>query len=101
METQYFFVYITTNPKKSVLYTGVTNNLIRRLKEHWEDNFNGKKTFAAKYFCYNLIYYETFPDIRNAIEREKEIKGWIRLKKEKLINTINPEWRFLNGDILD
>jgi putative endonuclease len=99
MENQNYFVYITTNPKKTVLYTGVTNDLVRRLTEHWEDNLYGKRTFAAKYFCYNLIYYETFSDIQHAIEREKEIKGWIRLKKENLINSMNPEWRFLNDEI--
>jgi putative endonuclease len=85
METHDYFIYITTNPKKTVLYTEVTNDLVRRLAEHWEDNFNGKKTFAAKYFCYNLIYYETFSDIRYAIEREKEIKGWNRLKRKCLL----------------
>ncbi len=91
-----YYLYITTNPYKTVLYTGVTNDLERRLQEHLEDNMNGRKTFAGKYFCYNLIYYEWYQNIHEAIQREKEIKGWTRAKKEKLINSFNPGWRFLN-----
>ena len=94
-----FWVYITTNPKKTVLYTGVTNNLKRRLSEHCFDNVEDRKTFAGKFFCYNLLYYEHHRYILNAIAREKEIKSWTRDKKEKLINTFNPDWRFLNHDI--
>lgn len=93
-----FFVYILTNPGKSTLYTGVTNNLPVRLIEHWE-NRNKSATFAGKYFCYNLIYYEKFTYINVAIAREKEIKKWNRKKKEALINTMNPEWTFLNEKI--
>ena len=58
-----------------------------------------KKSFAGKYNCYHLIYFERFQYIEHAIEREKEIKGWIRKKKEKLINDFNPNWRFLNSEI--
>jgi putative endonuclease len=101
MEDYNYFVYITTNPKKTVLYTGVTNDLINRLNQHWEDNLNGKKTFAAKYFCYYLIYYEKYSHIHHAIEREKEIKGWKRAKKEILINEFNPSWKFLNDEIFN
>ncbi len=91
-----YYVYITTNPGRTVLYTGVTNDLDRRLQEHLDDNMNDRKTFAGKYFCYNLVYFEWYPDILEAIGREKEIKGWIRAKKEKLIESFNPAWRFLN-----
>ena len=91
-----YYIYITTNPARTVLYTGITNDLDRRLQEHLDDNMNDRKTFAGKYFCYNLIYYEWYSDIRTAIGREKEIKGWIRAKKEKLIESFNPAWRFLN-----
>jgi putative endonuclease len=86
-----YYVYITTNPARTVLYIGVTNNLARRMSEH-RANRNHKLKFAGKYFCYNLIYYEEFYDIRKAISREKEIKKWRREKKENLINTMNPEW---------
>ena len=90
-----YFVYIITNPEKTVLYTGVTNNLESRLGEHY---FNRGKpqTFAGKYFCYNLIYNEEFQYINEAISREKELKGWTRKKKEDLIKIKNPDWIFLN-----
>ena len=94
-----YWVYITTNPKKTVLYTGVTNNLERRLSEHIADNATDKNTFAGKYFCYNLVYFEYHRYVLNAIAREKEIKTWVRVKKEALINSFNPDWRFLNDDI--
>ena len=94
--THNYFVYILTNNDKSVLYTGVTNDLNRRLFEHKEDSIGGKKSFAGKYNCVNLIYYEHFDQIEYAIEREKEIKGWSRTKKKKLIQDFNPTWEFLN-----
>jgi putative endonuclease len=86
-----FYVYITTNPEKTVLYIGVTNDLSRRLYEH-KENKGTIKSFTGKYYCYNLIYYEHFSHIDHAIEREKEIKKWRREKKEALIATTNPEW---------
>jgi putative endonuclease len=93
-----YFVYILTNPAKSVLYIGVTNNLMARLKEHW-DNRGNDETFAGKYFCYNLIYYETSSSIELSIAREKELKKWSRDKKEALIRSQNPDWLFLNRQI--
>ena len=90
-----FYVYIVTNPRKTALYTGVTNNLRRRLTEHWS-NRGKQKSFAGKYSCYNLIYYEEHKYINNAIAREKQIKEWPRDKKIAMINQFNPEWRFLN-----
>ena len=95
-----FYVYITTNPDKSVLYVGVTNDLSRRLYEH-KENKGGCKSFAGKYFCYNLVYYEHFSNIEFAIEREKEIKKWRREKKNQLIESINPTWSFLNDSVVD
>jgi putative endonuclease len=86
-----FYVYITTNPDKSTLYVCVTNNLERRLFEHHENRGN-RKSFAGRYYCYNLIYFEEFADINEAIRREKEIKGWRREKKELLIAKTNPNW---------
>ena len=89
-----------TNPERTVLYTGVTNNLSQRLTEHWMNRGN-PKSFAGKYYCYNLIYFEEFPYVYNAIAREKEIKGWRRQKKLDLIKTMNPDWTFLNPSICD
>ncbi len=90
-----YYVYIVTDLAKKVIYTGVTNNLEQRLIEHWLDRGN-KKTFAGRNHCYNLIYYEYFTYINNAIQREKELKGWSREKKEWLIQFLNPKWKFLN-----
>jgi len=79
-----------------VLYTGVTNDLRRRLFEHESDSKDSKLFFAGKYNCFNLIYFEHFQNIEDAIKREKELKGWNRKNKVKLIEGLNPEWRFLN-----
>ena len=98
MSNHNYFIYITTNPTKTVLYIGVTNDLNTRLKEHYE-NRGKPKTFAGKYYCYHLIYWERFQYIEHAIEREKELKKWSRIKKEHLINSFNPEWAFLNKEI--
>ncbi|RYG17008.1 MAG: GIY-YIG nuclease family protein [Chitinophagaceae bacterium] len=95
MNEHHYFVYIITNPNKKVLYTGVTNDLQTRLLEHYENRGN-PKTFAGKYYCFMLMYYEVFENINDAIDREKEIKGWRREKKIALINTLNPEWKALN-----
>jgi putative endonuclease len=94
-----YFVYITTNIKKNVLYVGVTNDLRTRMSQHNEDALTSKKHFAGKYNAYHLIYWERFQYIEHAIDREKEIKGWLRIKKEKLINEFNPKWQFLNDDL--
>jgi putative endonuclease len=94
MSLNNYYVYITTNPGKKVFYTGVTNELRSRVAEHRE-NKGDKKTFAGRYYCYNLIYYEHYPDIKQAIQREKEIKNMSRKKKEELIATMNPKWNFL------
>lgn len=97
MKHHNYYVYITTNPEKTVLYVGVTNDLDRRMEEHLEDNNGERKTFAGKYFCYYLIYYEYYAHIEWAIAREKQIKGMSRAKKEALIARFNPQWRFLNS----
>ena len=89
-----YFVYILTNPGKTVLYTGVTNDLYTRVLEHYQNRGN-RKTFAGRYYCYKLIYFERYSDVNMAIEREKEIKDISREKKEELIKTINPQWRVL------
>ena len=87
------FVYIITNKNKTTLYIGITNDLSRRLKEH--QSGNGSK-FTKRYGLEFLIYFEEFTDIELAITREKQLKGWTRSKKNKLIETLNPNWEFLN-----
>jgi len=95
-----FYTYILTNFKITVLYTGVTNDLERRLYEHYF-NINQKESFTSKYKCFYLVWYERYQYVNHTIEREKEIKGWTRDKKNKLIEEENPGWRFLNGDIME
>jgi putative endonuclease len=99
MKDHHYFIYIITNKNKTVLYTGVTNDLERRLIEHQSDSDKHKKTFAGKYNCVYLIYYEYYTDIQTAIAREKQIKGWTRAKKQALIEHFNPDWRFLNDPV--
>ena len=89
-----YYVYITTNPRKTVLYTGITNNLIRREIEHFKTR-GDKKNFASKYYCYKMLYYEYFNEINQAIRREKEIKNMNRDNKEKLIKSKNPNMEYL------
>ena len=94
MQEQVYFVYILTNRSNNVLYTGVTNNLGRRLYEHQNNLTPG---FASKYRCHKLIWYETTPDVQTAIAREKQIKGGSRRSKELLISNFNPEWEDLSA----
>ena len=97
--THNYFVYIITNIAKTVLYTGVTNNLKRRLFEHKSGALNGESHFTSKYKVYYLVYWERFDYVNSAIEREKQIKGWRRSKKIDLITAFNPDWGFLNEDV--
>jgi len=94
-----YSVYILTNVRKTVLYTGVTNDLEQRIVEHYIDRI-GQKTFAGKYSCHFLLFYANYKYVNDAIAREKEIKGWVRIKKAKLITDFNPEWKFLNEELL-
>ncbi|MFK7951710.1 MAG: GIY-YIG nuclease family protein [Ekhidna sp.] len=94
-----YFVYITTNSTKSTFYTGMTNNLEQRIIEHYL-NRGQRKTFAGRYYCYYLLYYDRFQSPSMAIEREKEIKDWNRSLKERLINEFNPSCKFLNSEIM-
>ena len=82
-----YYVYILTNKTKTVLYTGVTNNLQRRIYEHKNKLIDG---FTKRYNVDCLVYYEATPDIKSAIMREKQIKNLLRSKKEDLINKVNP-----------
>ena len=88
-----------TNKSKKVLYTGMTNDLEQRIIEHYIDRIE-KKTFNGKYNCHFLVFYETYRYVNDAIAREKEIKGWLRIKKDKLITDFNPGWKFLNEELL-
>jgi putative endonuclease len=90
-----FYVYIMASPK-GTLYTGVTNNLVRRVSEHKEDKVG---SFSKRYGCTKLVYYEQHQYIYNAIEREKEIKNFIREKKEELIKEVNPKWEDLSNNL--
>ena len=87
-----YFVYIMTN-KFRTLYTGVTNNLERRVLQHKRKLLPG---FTQEYNINCLVYFETFGDVRAAIQREKQIKGWLRAKKVALIIKNNPAWRDLS-----
>ncbi len=89
-----YFVYLVTN-KSRTLYTGVMNNLERRVYEHKHKLVLG---FTSKYNITKLVYYEVGDNIAVAIAREKQIKGWLRSKKIALIESINPEWRDLSED---
>ena len=88
-----YFVYILANKSKTVLYTGVTNDLDRRLVEHRSGKTKG---FTAKYKVTTLVYYEAIEDINSAIDREKQIKSGSREDKVNLINQVNPEWKDLS-----
>ena len=88
-----YYVYILTNNKKTVLYTGVTNNLERRIYEHKHKLIKG---FTEKYNVDRLVYIETTSDVQSAITREKQIKNLLRSKKEELINSVNPQWQDLS-----
>ena len=89
------FIYILTTNDHKVLYIGVTNNLWRRLYEHKMGMVEG---FTRRYGVHHLVYYEQYNDIEVAIKREKQLKGWKRIKKEWLINTLNPEWKDLSEE---
>ncbi|KAA3610954.1 MAG: GIY-YIG nuclease family protein [Calditrichaeota bacterium] len=93
-----YFVYIMTNKHHTVLYIGVTNNLIRRVYEHKTGAADG---FTKKYNCHKLVWYEEIPDVRIAIEHEKRMKKWKKKFKQNLINSLNPDWRDLYGDIVN
>ncbi len=96
--THNYLVYIVTNQNRSVLYIGVTNNLKTRLYQHQLDSQTTKLHFASKYNTIYLIYWERFQFIDHAIKREKQLKGWTRIRKDQMIKEFNPELRFLNDE---
>jgi putative endonuclease len=91
-----YYLYLLTNKRLNVLYTGVTNHLIRRVYEHKNKIVDG---FTKKYNVDRLVHYETYSDVSDAIGREKEIKGWSRAKKNGLINENNPKWEDLFNEL--
>ena len=95
MKNQYY-VYIMTNKNNTVLYTGITSDLKRRIYEHREKLAEG---FTKRYNLTKLVYYEVFQDSLNAIQREKQIKSGSRKKKVDLINDMNPAWKDLDEDL--
>ena len=92
MKLHQYYTYILTNLNNTVLYTGVTNDLVRRVFEHKKKIIKG---FTSRYNVNKLVYFELFDLIDLAIKREKQIKGYSRIKKDNLINSINPRWNDL------
>ena len=88
MKLHIYYIYIVSNKNNNVLYTGVTNDLVRRCYEHKIKLYKG---FTEKYNVDKLVYYELFNQIEMAIAREKQIKGYSRKKKDLLIDKVNPE----------
>ncbi len=96
MKAHYYYVYIMTNKHNTVLYTGVTNDLPRRV---WEHKLKvNPRSFTTRYNICKLVYYEHFNDIQTAIAREKQIKAGSRARKLELINRMNPEWKDLSKE---
>ena len=89
-----YYVYIMTNDSDT-LYIGVTNDIVRRVYEHKHKLVEG---FTSKYNITQLVYYEETDDVHSAIQREKQIKGWLRKKKIALIRSVNPRWDDLSAD---
>ncbi len=90
-----YYVYFITNKTSSILYVGVTSDLVRRIYEHQNKLIEG---FTSKYNISKLVYFEVFSDPENAIAREKQIKNWNRAKKNALVEAQNAEWRDLSED---
>lgn len=97
MSSKQYYIYILSNYSRSTLYCGITNDLKRRV---WEHKNNLIKGFSQKYQIHNLVYYEIFNDPEAAIEREKQIKNYSRLKKEKIILKFNPKVVDLYDEII-
>jgi putative endonuclease len=91
-----FYVYLMANRSRTVLYTGVTNNLERRI---WFHGNNSVKSFTKTYKVDRLVYYEQFHRATDAIDREKQTKGWRRDKKNQLVQTLNPKWKDLGLEL--
>ena len=97
MKEHNYYIYILTNHRKNVLYIGVTNNLVERVKQHKEKTAPG---FTQKYNVNHLVYYEQYRQISEAIYREKILKKWRREWKENIINEFNPTWKDLFNELI-
>ena len=93
-----YYVYILTNNTGTAIYVGMTNDLVRRMYEHRHKLFRNSHT--AKYDIHKLVYYEHTTDVKAAIEREKQLKGWNRARKNQLVESRNPHWVDLYSSIL-
>ena len=93
-----YYVYILASATNYTVYIGVTSDLIRRVYEHRKHL--DPDSFTSKYDVYKLVYFEQTNDVKAALEREKQLKGWRRSKKNALIETMNPEWKDLYPDLL-
>ena len=93
-----YYVYILASATNYSIYIGVTNDLIRRVYEHRHEA--DPNSFTAQYQIHKLVYFEQTSDVRAALEREKQLKGWRRSKKNALIDTMNPQWKDLYPDLL-
>lgn len=87
---KYYYVYIMASKPNGTLYTGITNNLVRRVYEH-KTNLN-KNSFTCRYSVHSLVYYEVYSNVWSAIKREKNIKKWKRNWKIRMIEEMNPSW---------
>ena len=96
--THNYYIYILTNKLKTVLYIGFTNDIRERLYYHQNPEPHSK-AFTARYKCYYLVYWEQYQDVDTAIDRETQLKKWNRKKKDALIESFNPEWKFLNDEV--
>ena len=85
-----YYVYILTNEYNNVMYIGVTNDLRRRVYEHKSGEIEG---FTKQYNVHKLVYFESGHDVKAAIAREKQLKGWKRERKNALVESVNPEWK--------
>ena len=90
-----YYVYILTNSSNKVMYIGITNNLERRVFEHKHKLIDG---FTKRYHVHRLVFYEQTSDVNAAIAREKQLKGWVREKKNRLVESQNPQWKDLSEE---
>ena len=97
MQEQHFYIYLMSNPGRTVLYAGVTRNLVKRVWQHKEKVADG---FTKKYNVTDLVYYEIFDSPLEAIEREKQIKSWSRKRKNQLVEAENSSWKDLYEEIV-
>ena len=93
-----YYVYILSNVTNYTIYIGVTNDLIRRVYEHKNDL--APESFTSRYGVHKLVYFEQTTDVKAALEREKQLKGWRRSKKNALVETMNPGWKDFYPDLV-